>query len=125
MAFKYLWHLTGLDLLPEDRITFYLRVTDNDIVSGPKISLSQKHTLQFTSLFELIDEVQDLRDNSITSLEQIISNDQDTQKYLEQVRREVLKNEELSWEQKKELHASLDQQRERAQALEQVAQQIA
>tara|TARA_B100000686_G_scaffold280814_1_gene302171 strand:- start:170 stop:3637 length:3468 start_codon:yes stop_codon:yes gene_type:complete len=125
VAFKYLWHLTDLELLPEDRITFYLRVTDNDIVSGPKSSLSQKHTLHFPSLFELIEEVQDLRDNSITSIEEIISNDQDTQKYLEQVRREVLKNEELSWEQKKELHASLDQQRERAQALEQVAQQIA
>ena len=49
---------------------------------------------------------------------------QEHQEYLERVRRELLKNEELSWEQKKELTSTLEREADRARALEELTAEL-
>ena len=121
----HLWDLAPLDLLPEDRVTYRVRATDNDAVTGPKSSYSKEFAVRFPSMFELLDEVSELQSETVMSVEELIDQERSAQQYLEQVRREVLKTEELSWEQKRELEAALDRERERAKALEEAAQELA
>ena len=125
VAVDHLWDLAPLDLLPEDRVTYRVRATDNDAVTGPKSSYSKEFAVRFPSMFELLDEVSELQSETVMSVEELIDQERSAQQYLEQVRREVLKTEELSWEQKRELEAALDRERERAQALEEAAQELA
>ena len=125
VAVEHLWDLAGLDLLPEDRVTYRVRATDNDAVTGPKSSFSKEFAVRFPSMFELLDEVSELQSETVMSMEELIDQERSAQQYLEQVRREVLKTEELSWEQKRELEAALDRERERARALEEAAQELA
>ena len=125
VAVEHLWDLADLDLLPEDRVTYRVRAIDNDAVTGPKSSYSKEFAVRFPSMFELLDEVTELQSETVMSVEELIDQERSAQKYLEQVRREVLKTEELSWEQKRELEAALDRERERARALEDAAQELA
>ena len=124
VAVEHLWDLAGLDLLPEDRVTYRVRATDNDAVTGPKSGYSQEFAVRFPSMFELLDEVSEQQSETVISVEELIDQERSAQQYLEQVRREVLKTEELSWEQKRELEAALDRERERARALEEAAQEL-
>ena len=102
-----------------------VRATDNDAVTGPKSSFSKEFAVRFPSMFELLDEVSQLQSETVMSMEELVDQERSAQQYLEQVRREVLKTEELSWEQKRELEAALDRERERARALEEAAQELA
>ena len=120
----HLWDLAALDLLPEDRVAYRVRATDNDAVTGPKSSFSREFSVRFPSMFELLDEVSEQQSEAVISVEELIDQERGAQQYLEQVRREILKTEDLSWEQKRELEAALDRERERAQALEEAAQQL-
>ena len=124
VAVEHLWDLAGLDLLPEDRVTYRVRATDNDAVTGPKSGYSQEFAVRFPSMFELLDEVSEQQGETVISVEELIDQERSAQQYLEQVRREVLKTEELTWEQKRELEAALDRERERARALEEAAQEL-
>ena len=121
----YAWDLLDLDLLPEERVLYRVRASDNDAVGGPKWAFSQEFALRFPSLYELLDEVSQQQEETVASLEELAERQRDTREYLGTVRRELLKSEELSWEQKRELEAALDRERERAQALEDVSRELA
>ena len=119
---NHLWELDDTDLLPEDRIFYRLVAWDNDAVSGPKQGASREYVLRYPSLYELFEEVG--ADEQIDELEELVEEGEKAAEYLEQVRREVLKHEELTWEQKKELEATLGREAERARAVEEMAQQL-
>ena len=121
---SYLWDLNNRDLLPEDRLSYHVEVFDNDRISGPKMALSEKYVLRYPSLYELFDETARQQQNEVEVLEELASGNEKIQQYLEEVRREVLKTESLSWEQKKELEATLQGELERAEKLEELAQHL-
>jgi hypothetical protein len=118
----HIWELDDSDLLPEDRVFYHLVAWDNDTVTGPKQSASRQYVLRYPSLYELFEEIG--ADEQVSELEELVEEGEKTAEYLEQVRREVLKHEELSWEQKKELEATLGRETERARAVEELAQQL-
>jgi len=119
------WDLGGLDLLPEDRVFYRVEVFDNDAFAGPKQSATPEYSLRYPSLRELYEEVAQTQEAQQDSLEAWAEQEEQSQKYLEQVRREALRNKELSWEGKKELESALAGQKARAQALEELARQLA
>ena len=49
----YIWDLSFLQLMPEDEVKFHFELYDNDLVSGPKKSLSKQFTARFPSLADL------------------------------------------------------------------------
>ena len=120
----HLWDLSTRDLLPEDRVYYRLDVFDNDEVAGPKVGKSQEYVLRFPSLYELYEEVTAAQESQLEALEELAEEGEKNQEYLERVRRELLKTNELSWEQKKELEATLAREAERAEAVEELAQQL-
>ena len=121
---SHLWDLGTEDLLPEDRVTYFVEVYDNDAIAGPKVGRSKEYVLRFPSLHELYEEIAQEQDNQIDAMESLAEEGRKDRDYLEQVRRELLKSEKLSWEQKRELEATLARESERVEALEELAQEL-
>ena len=118
------WDLSTWDLLPEDQVRYHVEAFDNDVVAGPKKSSSAEFSLRFPSIQELFDEVRDAQEETLDHLETLAEESFETGEYLEELRRELLKKETLSWEQERELESTLEEETERAQAIEEIARDI-
>ena len=125
LTLSHLWDLSAAGLLPEDRIRYRVEAFDNDTVSGPKMSSSTEYVLRMPSLYELFRDVAEEQENHMATLEELGDEERGAQRQFEQVRRELMKTEELNWQQKRELESALEEQRERAEAVDELAQQIA
>ena len=84
------WNLRELDLRPRDQLFFYIRVWDNDEISGYKQSESQQVILQVPSLTEYFDNL-DSRERDVQGEMDRISDDfremeQEYQEFLERLR---------------------------------------
>ena len=121
---SHIWDLSAADLLPEDRIYYHLEALDNNQVAGPQKGQSRQYVLRFPSLYELYSEADQAQEEQLSSLEELAAEGQAHQEYIERVRRELLKSEELSWEQKKELESTLAAEAERARAVEELAAEL-
>ena len=121
----HLWDLSSLDLLPEDRVRYRAEAFDNDAVGGPKRAVSREHVLRFPSMWELFDEASREQEERLGSLEEVAAEEAGAREYVERLRREVLRTEELTWDQKQELERVLAAEEERARAVEEVARQMA
>ncbi len=121
---SYIWDLSAANLLPEDRIYYHLEALDNNQVAGPQKGQSRQYVLRFPSLYELYAEADQAQEEQLSSLEELAAEGQAHQEYIERVRRELLKSEELSWEQKKELESTLAAEAERARAVEELAAEL-
>ena len=124
MLVSHIWDLSAANLLPEDRIYYHLEALDNNQVSGPQKGQSRQYVLRFPSLYELYSEADQAQAEQLSSLEELAAEGQAHQEYIERVRRELLKSEELSWEQKKELESTLAAEAERARAVEELAAEL-
>ena len=124
LRLSHLWDLNKEKLLPEDRVYYSAQVFDNDAVSGPKKGVSRQFVLRFPSLYELFSEVGSKQEEGIENLENLVEEGEKTQRYLEQVQREVLKTNKLSWEQEQELKSTLKQEAARAKSADELAQQL-
>ena len=124
MLVSHIWDLSAANLLPEDRIYYHLEALDNNQVSGPQKGQSRQYVLRFPSLYELYSEADQAQEEQLSSLEELAAEGQAHQEYIERVRRELLKSEELSWEQKKELESTLAAEAERARAVEELAAEL-
>ena len=121
---SHIWDLSAASLLPEDRIYYHLEALDNNQVAGPQKGQSRQYVLRFPSLYELYSEAEQAQEEQLSSLEELAAEGQAHQEYIERVRRELLKSEELSWEQKKELESTLEAEAERARAVEELAAEL-
>ena len=121
---SHIWDLSSTSLLPEDRIYYHLEALDNNQVAGPQKGQSRQYVLRFPSLYELYSEADQAQSEQLSSLEEVAAEGQAHQEYIERVRRELLKSEELSWEQKKELESTLEAEAERARAVEELAAEL-
>jgi len=121
---SHIWDVSDLELLPEDRIHYYVEVFDNDAISGPKSTRSRRYTLRLASLHELYEEAENALDERLEELEELAEQGKETRGYLEQVRRELLRSEEMSWEKEKELEATLARETERTRQLEELSAQL-
>ena len=121
---SHVWNLSAANLLPEDRIFYHLEALDNNQVSGPQKGRSRQYVLRFPSLYELYSEADQAQGEQLSTLAELAADGQAHQEYIERVRRELLKSEELSWEQKKELEATLAAEAERTRAVEELAAEL-
>jgi hypothetical protein len=121
---RHLWDLSGRDLLPEDRVTYWAEATDNDALTGPKTASSQRFTLRFPSLYELYAESSTQQDAQMDQLQEIAEEQSEARQTVEQLRRDVLRTEEMTWEQRQELESTLVEEEARARQIEELAQQM-
>ncbi|MDP6017725.1 MAG: hypothetical protein QGI32_16635 [Candidatus Latescibacteria bacterium] len=121
---RHVWDLSDRDLLPEDRVTYRAEAFDNDAITGPKLAATREFVLRFPSLYELFSETSETQQRQLESLEELAEQEADAQETVERMRREVLRSEELTWEQRQELESALVAEEERARQVEELAREM-
>lgn len=114
----YVWDLSSFGLLPGEVVRYYVEVTDNDIVSGPKASRSEMFAVRFPTMEEIYSAVVEKTQNTQEELLPLSAKQEEISSQLTRIGEELKKSRELSWEEKKRLEGLLEKQQ---QLLNQVA----
>ena len=130
----FVWDLSTENLFPGDVVSYRIELYDNDAISGPKRAVSRTYTLRFPSLEEIYDEIDDAQEQQVSDMEDMLEEQEETQKKIEemnrtleqQAREEAGGNEEqeLTWEQKKEIESVLAGQEKAADELLRAAEAV-
>ncbi len=107
------WDLGDFDLKPQDELTFWISVWDNDEYNGYKSSNSQKITLTVPSLVDYFEDVDKKEDDVESTLDEISESFKQTQQQYEQFKEKMKDNpEQTGYEEKRELDQVQKQQEE-------------
>lgn len=120
----YEWWVEELYLLPGDLIYYYLEVFDNDVISGPKSSVSKTYTARLPSLDEIMADITGTQDEIFHDFEETVQNQRELRDELENISRELRQYTELDWEKKQQIQSTLDRQKDIAEKLEDMTQKM-
>ncbi|RKY62345.1 MAG: hypothetical protein DRP96_00445 [Candidatus Neomarinimicrobiota bacterium] len=120
----YNWSIDMLPMSPEDAVEFYVKVYDNDIVNGPKSVASKTLRARFPSLNDLFADFYDKQDNIAEQGEETLQEMESTADALDKISREILKNPELSWEQKNQISQEMERVKKAGEKVSQMAEQM-
>ncbi len=107
---SYNWIFSSLNLQPEDILSFYLEVFDNDAVGGPKSGKSEVRRMRFPSIEEIFAEANKEQDKNIAKAEDIVKQSEEVKKSLEEINKELLKDKKLDWKDKEKAKQLADKQ---------------
>ncbi len=98
----HLWSLADINLVPEDVVSYYLEVFDNDNISGPKSGKSDIYTLRLPSLEEVFADVDKTHEVSLESMKESLKQAEEAKKELDNLQQEMKKNQQkMDWQQQK------------------------
>ncbi len=93
------WNLSELMLMPDDEVHYHLELTDNDIISGPKKTISNKLIAKIPSLADLYEEIESKEENIEEKFSESIDELVNLKSQIEEMELNVLKaGDELKWE---------------------------
>jgi len=119
---SHLWNLSQMGLLPGDRVSYNIRVYDNNPV--PSMGETDLFLLRFPSLFEIHQEARRAQEESLDQMERLYEGGDELQERLERVARELLKKDDMDWQDQKELESALEDHRQTANKLEETAEKL-
>ena len=79
------WNLGPLRLTPEDVIEYHAEVYDNDMVSGPKMAMSETYTLRLPSIDEVFADVDKGHEESRETLQDALKQAEEAKKQLDEL----------------------------------------
>lgn len=121
----HLWSLKELSLVPEDVLSYYLEVFDNDNVSGPKSGRSETYLLRLPSLDEVFADVNKAHEVSLEGMKEALQQAEQARKELEELQQEMKKNQQkMDWQQQKKAEEMLKKYEEIQKKMEEVTKTI-
>lgn len=120
----YFWDLADWGLMPEDIVHYYVEVTDNDRVTGPKSAQSKTYTVRLPSLDEMIAEYEQERDANLTDLDKVFQGEYEMSKKIEELRRDLAQQNQIDWDKQKELKDLAAKGQDLNQKLDDIAQNM-
>lgn len=123
----YIWDLNKMGIAPADKYEFYVQITDNDIVTGPKSARTQVMTARLPSLDEIFKEADKTQDIAQKELQKILKEAEQMKRETEEVSRELRKQQEkpqADWKEKKRLEDLLKKQEDFQKRVEDVQKQL-
>ena len=124
LRIDYNWSLASLGLLPEDEVSYYAVVYDNDTVKGPKKGVSRTYRARFPSVFEIYQEVAEQQQQTLTGLEEVRQQSEDLKQKIRELSREMLRETKVDWTRKQEIEEALKRQEKALEQLRQVEQKL-
>ena len=104
---KTTWDLKPLGLMPEDEIHFHFELYDNDIISGPKKTISSTFIARLPSLKDLF-QTFNQKENEIKDIVEIeLSDIKKLEKQLEKAKLDLLKTDKPEWEDQKNIRETI------------------
>lgn len=115
------WSLKNLSLVPEDVVSYYAEVFDNDNVSGPKSALSEIFTLRLPSLEEVFADVDKGHEVSLEGMKEAMKQAEAAKRDLDELQLEMKKGQQkMDWQDRKKADETLKKYQEIQKKLEEV-----
>ena len=121
-GFFYHWSLEELSLLPGEELNYYFQVWDNDGVNGSKSAKSRPALFKVPSLDEIEETKEQQNEEIKDELEDAAKDAKKLQKELDDLRKEMLQKEELSWQDEKKLEELLQKQKDLEKKVQNIQQ---
>jgi len=115
----YEFDLRNTFLIPGDRVTYWAEVTDNS--PELKTASSKRYVVRFPSIEEIYQEIEREEKTNSDLMQNTLEKSLELQEEFEEKRRELLRKDDLNWEDKKQLEDFLERQENLNQEIEQVA----
>ena len=121
---EYLWSLSGLSMMPEDLVYYFVEAWDNDAVSGPKRSISRVYTARFPSVYEIYRETAQSDDENIDKLKEVLDESKGLKEKLDEISRELLQQQKVDWLKKQDIEDIAQKQRDLQKSVDEVRQEL-
>jgi len=118
---EMLWDMTPLDLLPEDQVSFFVEVWDNDAIHGPKRARTETRLLRFPSMSEIFEKQEEAAQTREITLQDLLNESEAIREKVDEAVEEFKSNPEMSWERKKEIEQLMEKQRAMNEMLNQIS----
>ncbi len=107
-----------------DEIEYYVRVWDNDYLTGPKSATSALQKINYESMESLYESTRETNENMEKSMEANLKNADELAKKFDEVQKKLLEKKNLSYEDRKEIEKMLEEQKKMMKEMEQTAQDL-
>jgi hypothetical protein len=81
----YRWSIAGLRLVPEDIVSYFVEVFDNDIISGPKSAMSEIYSLRLPSMDEVFAQADKSHEASIEGMQDALRQAKEARREMEEL----------------------------------------
>ena len=103
-----IWDISNHFLAPDDKIEFYVFVSDNNNITGPSITRVGPFIGAVPSLDDLFKNISNLEDEVIDQVEEITLSVDEVYNLVDELEKELLKSEDVTWEQEQKITESSD-----------------
>ena len=121
--FFHHWDLDQLGIKPGQQYSYFFEVWDNDGVHGAKSTRTVVKSFNAPSVEELQEQRDQQNDDIKDNMEDAIKDAQKMQKDLEELRKELLQKDEMSWQDRKKIEDLLKRQRDLQKSVENIQRQ--
>ncbi len=120
----YFWNFDVMPVTFDESIKYFISLTDNDVVNGPKIGRSNIYYIHFPSLEQIFNEFNMTQNENIEATEDLAAESESLMKDLEEISREMKREKDIDWERKRLLEASLEKQKEIQEKLQKIEEDL-
>jgi hypothetical protein len=120
----YDWNLDDVNILPGQEIYYYLQVSDNDILHGPKIGETDMFKIRFPSLAEMYSQADEEREEEVVTMAEAMENQERLSEDLQRIAQEMLRDDNISWEREQEVRDLLERQSSMGEKIEQLQESL-
>lgn len=117
--FHYL-DVSSLGVGPGDELEYFFEIWDNDAVSGPKSTRSQKLFFKIPTIEEIQNEAKEKNEQIKESLEDVLKEMQLLEKELDDIDKKLLDKKALNWHEKKQIEDLLKRQQDLQKKVEDI-----
>ncbi|MCH7762427.1 MAG: hypothetical protein IIB95_01640 [Candidatus Marinimicrobia bacterium] len=118
------WQLGEFGLMPEDEIHFHFELSDNDEISGPKKTVTEDFIARLPGLAELFLSFEQDETDILNEIFETQEELESIRKNMDQLELDVLKQDQLTWDQQQDLQKMLEGIREEIQKMEKLNETI-
>lgn len=126
---NYVWNVSDINITPEDEYEFYLEISDNDVVSGPKKARTSSLKLRLPSLDEVFAEAENTQSDIQNELKKMLEESKRVSKEAEELQREMQKlqsqsQKQTDWADKKKAEELAQRQQELEKRMEKAVEKL-
>lgn len=118
------WDLSSFYLIPDDYVEYFAEVRDNDIISGPKTARSKSYILRLPSVIDILKKNDEAFAEQMEDTKDLTRETKELKEKLEEINREMKREEEISWERKQQIQENLDKQSAGLEKLQQIQKEL-
>ncbi|MDH4069729.1 MAG: hypothetical protein OEV30_04840 [Ignavibacteria bacterium] len=121
----HIWSLGELSLVPEDVVSYYVEVYDNDVILGPKLTRSDPYTLRLPSMEEVFAQVDEHHESGFEKLKEALTEADEARRNVEQLQEELRKKQQQAdWQERQRAEELMERYRNIQESLSETAELV-